>query len=204
MEKIKMTMKRILTMLMLACIVLVPSCKSGGKKAGEKIQNGEKTLTELVQDVTEAPKMGIWFVNNLHSKYIPTIKTEYIKHNESRQNIWISTYFPSTLNFSVRIWGKYPHMEDNQSNYELHLKSNNQEEIIVYGSANTSGEDPSFNGKDSKQIFTYLSTATSPVTFTFVGVPKNMTFEIPIEGFKEVCKCWYNALKEEGYDRCLK
>lgn len=199
-------MKRIAIILNIILALVLVSCQSGGDKNEKAIakDNTPKTLTELVQNVTETPKMGIWFVNNLHSKYIPTIKTEPIKHEESRQNIWISTYFPSTLNFSVRIWGKYPHMEDDQSNYELHLKSNNQEEIIVYGSTDTSGKDPSFNGKDSKQIFTYLSTATSPVTFTFVGVPKNITFEIPIEGFKEVCKCWYNALKEEGYDKCLK
>lgn len=199
-------MKRIAIILNIILALVLVSCQSGGDKNEKAIakDNTPMTLTELVQNVTEAPKMGIWFVNNLHSKYIPTIKTEPIKHEESRQNIWISTYFPSTLNFSVRIWGKYPHMEDDQSNYELHLKSNNQEEIIVYGSANSLGEDPSFNGKESKQIFAYLSTATSPVTFTFVGVPKNMTFEIPIEGFKEVCKCWYNALKEEGYDKCLK
>lgn len=199
-------MKKIAIILNIVLAFVLISCQSCGDKDEKTVakNNTPLTLTELVQDVDETPKMGIWFVNNLHSKYIPTVKTEPIKHEESRQNIWISTYFPSTLNFSVKFWGKYPHMEENQSNYELHLKSNNQEEIIVYGSANSLGDNPSFNGKDSKQIFAYLSTATSPVTFTFVGVPKNMTFEIPIEGFKEVCKCWYNALKEEGYDKCLK
>ena len=80
-----MTMKRILTVLMmLACIVLVPSCKSGKNKSGEKVQKGEKTLIELVENVTESPKMGIWKVDNLHSNYIPTIEAERIREKDGK------------------------------------------------------------------------------------------------------------------------
>ena len=95
-------MKRILTVLMmLACIVLVPSCKSGKNKSGEKVQKGEKTLIELVENVTESPKMGIWKVDNLHSNYIPTIEAERIREKDGKQTCWFTTYFPNTLNFSV-------------------------------------------------------------------------------------------------------
>lgn len=204
MEKIKMTMKRILTMLMLACIVLVPSCKSGKSKSGEKVQKGEKTLIELVENVTESPKMGIWKVDNLHSNYIPTIEAERIREKDGKQTCWFTTFFPNTLNFSVKLWGTFSYMEEDKYACELHLKSSNQEELIVHGGTDWTQRDPHFSAETSKQIIRYMSEATSPVTLTFVGVPKNMTFEIPTEGFKEVCKCWYNALKEEGYDRCLK
>lgn len=197
-------MKRILTILMLACIVLVPSCKSRGKKAGENIQNGEKTLVELVQDVEEAPQMGIWKVADLHGDCAPTIEAQRVKDNEGKQTCWFTTELPSSSAFNVKLWGKFPTIEGEDYSCELHLKSNNQDEIMIYGNTEFTKKDVSFNKDNSKQIIRYMSEATSPVTLTFVGAPKNMTFEIPTEGFKEVCKCWYNALIEKGYDRCLK
>lgn len=201
-----MTMKRILTMLMmLACIVLVPSCKSGKNKSGEKVQNGEKTLTELVQDVDEAPKMGIWKVKNLHNTSYPTIDTETIKAKDSNQICRFITIFPNTIEFLVEVVGNFPPMsEDEDKSFEVHWKSDNQKELVVYGGTDYRRDHALFDKNTSKQIIRYMSEATSPVTLTFVGVPKNMTFEIPTEGFKEVCKCWFNSLKEKGYDQCLK
>ena len=191
-------------MLMLASIVLVPSCKSGKNKSGEKVQNDEKTLFELVQDVTEAPKMGIWKVDGRYRDVIPTLEAERVREKDGKKTCWFTTYFTNTLCFYVKLWGEFSYMEEDKYACELHLKSSNQEELIVHGGTDWTQRDPHFSAETSKQIIRYMSTATSPVTLSFVGVPKDMTFEIPTEGFKEVCKCWYNALIEKGYERVLK
>ena len=199
-------MKRIAIILNIVLAFVLISCQSCGDKDEKTVakNNTPLTLTELVQDVEETPQMGIWKVEDLHSGSVPTIEAQRVKDTEGKQTCWFTTYFPNSSNFNVKLWGSFPRMEVDEYAYELHMKSENQEEIIIYGNTDYRKKDASFDAVNSKQIIRYLSEATSPVTLTFVGVPKNMTFEIPTEGFKEVCKCWYNALKEKGNDRCLK
>lgn len=200
-------MKRIAIILNIVLAFVLVSCQSGGDKNDKAIakDNAPKALTELVEDVEEAPKMGIWKVKNLHNTSYPTIDTETIKAKDSKQICRFITIFPNTIEFLVEVVGNFPPMsEDEDKSFEVHWKSDNQKELVVYGGTDYRRDHALFDKNTSKQIIRYMSEATSPVTLTFVGVPKNMTFEIPTEGFKEVCKCWYNSLKEKGYDQCLK
>ena len=195
-------MKKVVTILMLA-ILLVPACKSGNNKNASQ-KNADKTLVELVQNVTESQKMGIWEVEGLHSSYIPTIKSERIKNSTNKELSFFYVYFPGETRFSLKMTGNFPTTIDDEMANEFHLKSDNQEELVVYGSTNYRHDDTSFNMKDAKTIIKYLFNATSIVTFTVVGKDKTLVYEVPVEGFKEVCKCWFNALQERGMEGLLK
>lgn len=195
-------MKKVVTILMLA-ILLVPACKSGNNKNASQ-RNADKTLVELVQNVTESQKMGIWEVEGLHSSYIPTIRSERIRDNTNRELSFFYVYFPGETQFFLKMTGEFPTAKDDEMANEFHLKSNNQEELVIYGSTNYRHDDTSFNMKDAKTIFKYLFNATSSVTFTAVGADKALVYEVPVEGFKEVCKCWFNALQERGMESLLK
>ena len=195
-------MKKVVTILMLA-ILLVPACKSGNNKNASQ-KNADKTLVELVQNVTESQKMGIWEVEHLHSSYIPTITSERIKDSTNKEISFFYVYFPGEKRFFLKMTGEFPTEKDDEMANEFHLKSDNLEELVVYGSTNYRHADTSFNMKDAKTIIKYLFNATSSVTFTVVGADKTLVYEVPVEGFKEVCICWFNALQERGMEGLLK
>lgn len=197
MKAIKYT---ILTILAIAVI----SCKSNGTKNSDTTNKEEKTLIELAQDATASQKMGIWEVEDLHSSYIPSIKSERIKNNTNKGLSFFYVYFPGETRFSLKMTGEFPTATDDEMANEFHLKSDNQEELVVYGSTDYRHADTSFKMKDAKTIIKYLFNATSSVTFTVVGADKTLVYEVPVEGFKEVCKCWFNALQERGMENLLK
>lgn len=197
MKAIKYT---ILTILAIAVI----SCKSNGTKNSDTTNKEEKTLIELAQNATESQKMGIWEVEGLRSSHIPTIKSERIKDSTNKELSFFYVYFPGETRFFLKMTGNFPTTIDDEMANEFHLKSDNQEELVVYGSTNYRHDDTSFNMKDAKTIIKYLFDATSTVTFTIVGKDKTLVYEVPVEGFKEVCKCWFNALQERGMENLLK
>ena len=213
-----MTMKRILTVLMLACIVFVPSCKSGeSKKKGSSKK--EATLAELVEKATESQRVGIWYVANYHSpNTTPTLSSDRVKDPTSKAICSISSSIGSMdALFLTFISGRdFPIVsKDEMFTTELHLKSDNQDELVLYGSARTWDTGAKFDSKDSMEIFKYFARAESNVNVSFIGysyqdafyemklVPQTMSYEFPIEGYREVCKCWINILKERGKTRGL-
>lgn len=213
-----MTMKRILTVLMLACIVFVPSCKSGESKKKESSKK-EATLAELVEKAAESQRIGIWYVNNYHSpNTTPTLSSDRVKDPSSKATCLISSRIGSLDELLLTfISGRdFPIVSrDEMFTTELHLKSDNQEELVLYGSARTWDTGAKFDSKDSMEIFKYFARAESNVKVSFIGysyqdafyemklVPQTMSYEFPIEGYREVCKCWINILKERGKTRGL-
>ena len=213
-----MTMKRILTVLMVACIVFVPSCKSGeSKKKGSSKK--EATLAELVEKATESQRVGIWYVEDFHStNTTPTLSSDRVKDPTSKALCSFSSSISATdALFLTFISGRdFPILSlDEKYTTELHLKSDNQDELILYGSSKSWDPGAKFNKKDSMDIFKYFAKAESNVKVSFIGysfqyaysesklVPETLSFEFPIEGYREVCKCWINILKERGKTRGL-
>ena len=212
-------MKRILTILMLACIVLVPSCKSGESKKKGGSSKKEATFAELVEKATESQRVGIWYVANYHSpNTTPTLSSDNVKDPTSKAICSISSRIGSMdellLTFiSVRYFPIVS--KDEMSTTEMHLKSNNQDELVLYGRAASWESGAKFNEKDSMEILKYFAKAESNVNVSFIGysyqdahlemklVPQTMSYEFPIEGYREVCKCWINILKERGKTRGL-
>lgn len=195
-------MKKIVHIVLILISVVLVSCKNSNTNSKTNVKTPASIQQEL-QSIEPKTESGIWFVQNHGSeKYYPGLTAKY-------EGYTIETRIPGGHTFQIRINGEngLPTISTSDETVKTELSCDKKEPITVSGSY----ENPFSSGfyvaiyreKTAYDIIKFLQEAESDVTFKFTGVnkknePTENVVTIPMQGFKEVLKCWIDDLTKDG------